>query len=251
MEISPEPDRPAVAAAEVALVHSSDVHVDEGRTAAVHGGDGTAGLAAVLATARALRAQLVILAGDTFEANSLGAALIDRAGRLLADAGLAIVILPGNHDPALPDSVYIRGGLAQIPNLVILGVTHDEAVQFPAIDLEIWGHAHRDYLDMPPLRGPRPRTTRWQVAVGHGHYEPPETRANPLRPSWVFGDEEIAATAADYLALGHWDRPMRVGNGAVPAYYSGSPELARTVNLVRLTAAGRVVVSREALRGQG
>ncbi len=251
MEISPQPDRPAVAAVEVALVHSSDVHVDEGRTAAVHGGDGTAGLAAVLATARVLRANLVLLAGDTFEANSLGAALIDRAGTLLAAAGLPVVILPGNHDPALPDSVYVRGGLAQIPNLAILGVTHDEAVRFPAYDLEIWGHAHRDYLDMPPLRGPRPRASRWQVAVGHGHYEPPETRANPLRPSWVFGDEEIAATAADYLALGHWDRPMRVGNGAVPAYYSGSPELARTVNLVRLTAEGRVVVSREALRGQG
>jgi hypothetical protein len=54
------------------------------------------------------------------------------------------------------------------------------------------------------LRGPRPRSTRWQVAMAHGHYEPPETRANPLRPSWIFGDEEIAATGADYLALGHW-----------------------------------------------
>ena len=63
----------------------------------------------------------------------------------------------------------------------------------------------------------------------------------------VFGDEEIAATEADYLALGHWDRPMRVGNGAVPAYYSGSPELAQTINLVRLTPAGKVIVTREAL----
>ena len=100
---------------------------------------------------------------------------------------------------------------------------------------------------MAPLRGPRQRSTRWQVAMAHGHYEPPETRANPLRPSWVFSDEEIAATGADYLALGHWDRPMRVGNGGVPAYYSGSPELAETVNLVRLTVAGEVVVTREPL----
>ena len=68
--------------------------------------------------------------------------------------------------------------------------------------------------------------------MGHGHYEPPATRANPSRPSWVFGDEEIAATEADYLALGHWDRPMSVGDGGVLAYYSGSPELAQTVNLV-------------------
>src|SRR5260370_721871 len=88
-----------------------------------------------------------------------------------------------------------------------------------------------------PLRGPRPRSTQWQVAMAHGHYEPPETRANPLRPSWIFSDEEITATGADYLALGHWDRPMRVGSGVVPAFYSGSPELARTVNLVRLTTA--------------
>ncbi len=235
-------------AAEIRLVHSSDLHVDDGRIAAAHDGDGAAGLAAVLATARELRADLVLLAGDTFEANHLSAPVIDRVGGLLADAGVPIVILPGNHDPALPDSVYVKGGYAQIPSLAILGVTHDEAVAFAAFDLEIWGHAHRDYFDMPPLRGPRPRSTRWQVAIGHGHYEPPATRANPLRPSWVFGDEEIAATAADYLALGHWDRPMRVGDGTLPAYYSGSPELARTVNLVRLTAAGEVVVTREALR---
>jgi len=40
---------------------------------------------------------------------------------------------------------------------------------------------------------------------------------------------------------------MRVGNGVVPAYYSGSPKLAGTVNLVRLTAAGDVVVTRKTL----
>jgi hypothetical protein len=69
-----------------------------------------------------------------------------------------------------------------------------------------------------------------------------------LRPSWLFSDDAIAATAADYLALGHWDRPERVGDGTVPAYYSGSPDLARTVNLIRLTATGEVVVKREPLR---
>jgi DNA repair exonuclease SbcCD nuclease subunit len=204
-------------------------------------------LEAVLATARALRPDVVLLAGDTFENNQLSAAGLDQAGRLLADSGLPIVILPGNHDPALPDSVFIRGAFDRIPNIHILGVTHDEAVRFPAYDLEIWGHAHRDYFDMTPLRGPRPRSTRWQVAMAHGHYEPPETRTNPLRPSWIFSDEEIAATAVDYLALGHWDRPARVGSGVVPAFYSGSPEFARTVNLVRLSASREVLVTRESL----
>jgi DNA repair exonuclease SbcCD nuclease subunit len=233
--------------AEVILAHSSDIHVDENLDEAGQKENGPVGLAAVLATARVLRADIVLLAGDTFEGNHLGAATLDRAGRRLAEAGIPVVILPGNHDPALPDGVFARGRFADIPNIAVLGVTHDEAVLFAAFDLEICGRAHRDYLDMAPLRGPRPRSTRWQVALGHGHYEPPETRTNPLRPSWVFGDEEIAATGVDYLALGHWDRPVQVGNGAVPAYYSGSPELAGTVNLVRLTAAGEVRVSREKL----
>jgi DNA repair exonuclease SbcCD nuclease subunit len=230
---------------EVTLVHSSDLHVDDGRIAAQHDGDGTGGLKAVLAYARSIRADAVILAGDTFDNHMVTAATIDRAGRLLADAGVPVVILPGNHDPVTTDSVWVRGGYAEISGLRILGITDDGAVRFVEHQLEIWGNAHRDYHDMVPLRDPRPRTTRWQVCVGHGHYEPPETFANPLRPSWLISDAAITATAADYVALGHWDRPAQVGNGIVPAYYSGSPEWAKTVNLVRLTASGEVIVKRD------
>jgi DNA repair exonuclease SbcCD nuclease subunit len=227
------------------LVHSSDLHVDDDRIAAMHDGDGAAGLRAVLTTAREFGADIVLLAGDTFDNHMVTTATIDRAGEALAAAGLPVVILPGNHDPVNSDSVYARGRFAAIPNLRILGMTHDRAVPFPEYELEIWGNAHRDYHDMVPLRDPPPRAMRWHVAMGHGHYEPPETWANPLRPSWLISDAMIAATAADYLALGHWDRAAQVGNGAVPAYYSGSPEYVHTVNLVRLTASGEVVVTRE------
>ena len=70
--------------------------------------------------------------------------------------------------------------------------------------------------------------------MAHGHYEPKPDRSIGPRPSWLIGDDEIAATGADYVALGHWNRAVRVGNGSVPAYYSGSPEYAGTVNVVRL-----------------
>jgi DNA repair exonuclease SbcCD nuclease subunit len=239
----PDPPPPV----DLLLVHSSDLHVDDERNGTKHRA-GAAGLAAVLAVARAASADVVLLAGDTFDNNRVAPLVLDRTAQLLADAGRPVVILPGNHDPALPNSVFVRGGLAAIPNVTVLGVTHEEAVDFPLHDLEIWGHAHRDYENMVPLRGPRVRSTRWQIAMAHGHYEPPETLATPLRPSWLFSDDAIAATEADYLALGHWDRPVRVGNGVVPAYYSGSPDLAQTVNLIRLTAAGQVVVTREPLR---
>lgn len=241
-------DRQSGNGADVVVVHSSDLHVDDGYTARAHGGDGTAGLRFVLDTARHVAADVVILAGDVFEHNRLPLAVIDRAARLLGDAGMPVVILPGNHDPATPDSVYHRGGITEPYDVHVLGVTHEEAVELAPLQLEIWGRAHRDYDNMAPLSKPRARGTRWQIAAAHGHYEARPDPARPYRPSWLISDDDIAATGAEYVALGHWNRAVRVGNGVVQAYYSGSPEFARTVNVVRLTAGGEVEVFREPIR---
>jgi len=234
---------------ELRLVHSSDLHVDDDRVAALHGGDGTGGLRAVLATAQALAADIVLLVGDTFDNHMVNPATIDRAGQLLADCRLPIVILPGNHDPATSDSIWLRGRFDEIQTVAILGITNERIVAFPDHGIEFWGNAHRDYHDMVPLADPPPRgRLPWQVALGHGHYEPPETWANPLRPSWLISDAMIAATSADYLALGHWDRAARVGDGAVPAYYSGAPHHVGTINFVRLIAVGEVIVARQEIQ---
>jgi hypothetical protein len=78
--------------------------------------------------------------------------------------------------------------------------------------------------------------------MAHGHYVPTPDRSTRLRPSWLIGDDELAATGADYVALGHWNRAAKVGNGDIAAYYSGSPEYVGTVNVVRLTKNGTVEV---------
>ncbi len=238
----------AASGTDVVVVHSSDIHVDDGYSARAFGGDGAEPLRRVLAAARAARADVVLLTGDIFEHNRLPLALLDRVAGLLRDAALPVVVLPGNHDPAIPDSVWHRGSVADPDNVYVLGVTHEQAVVFPELELEIWGHAHLDYDDMAPLRSPRARTTRWQIAAAHGHYEVNADPETALRPSWLISAAQIAATGADYVALGHWNRPMKVaGHAGVPAYYSGSPELARTVNVVRFTNAGAVKVRRRAL----
>ena len=73
---------------------------------------------------------------------------------------------------------------------------------------------------------------------------PVPDRTTKLRPSWLIGDDELAAVGADYIALGHWNRAAKVGS---VAYYSGSPEYAGTVNVVRLSSAGEVAVMRAEL----
>ncbi len=204
-------------------------------------------LRVVLEAAKAHNADIVLLVGDILRqqpASFLISGIPEaRCTELLADAGRPVVFLPGNHDPLTPDSVYLRGDMVELPHVHVIGVTHDQAVYFPEFDMEIWGHAHIDYGNMVPLREPRPKTARWHITLAHGHYE--DDGAIPLRPSWLISNAEIEATEADYLALGHWNRAVQVGTGKVPAYYSGSPDLAKTVNVVRLTHNGAVEVSRE------
>ena len=232
---------------DIVLVHSSDLHVDNDPHQNPYGEDGTTGLRVVLEAGKTHKADFVLLVGDVFDNNRQPPHILERSTALLADAGRHVVILPGNHDPVTPDSVYLRGAFAKLPHVHILGVTHDRTVEFPEFDLEFWGHAHIDYGDMVPLRTPKPRVARWHIALAHGHYE--EDGAIPLRPSWLMSDAQIDATEADYLALGHWNRPAQVGTGKVPAYYSGSPDLAKTVNVIRLTHNGRTEVSREPIVG--
>jgi DNA repair exonuclease SbcCD nuclease subunit len=238
---------PLPPARDIVVVHSSDLHVDHDYTARLHGGDGTAGLGCVLAAARDLGADVVLLAGDTFDSHRVPQNLIEQAAAVIGGSALPVVILPGNHDPSIASAIYRDGPLKAVKNLHVIGVTHEDAIAFPDLALEVWGRPHRDYDDMIPFEIVRARRSRWLIAMAHGHYEPKPDRSIGPRPSWLIGDDDIAATGADYVALGHWNRAVRVGNGVVPAYYSGSPEYAGTVNVVRLSDSGGVTVTRAPL----
>ncbi|MEE2759865.1 MAG: metallophosphoesterase [Pseudomonadota bacterium] len=223
---------------DIILVHSSDLHIDHQYGPDIYGGVPTKGLQVVLEAAQEHDADAMLVAGDMFENNRQPQSVLADTAALLEAATMPVVILPGNHDPMFEGSAYVRAGLGELDGVHILGLTHDKAVYLELLDLEVWGHAHRDYGDMAPLREPAERSTRWQVVMAHGHYEPAPDRDKKHNAAWLIGDDEIEATGADYVALGHWNRAARVGNGGVQAYYSGSPDLAGTVNVVRLGEEG-------------
>jgi hypothetical protein len=126
--------------------------------------------------------------------------------------------------------VYRRGGLGEVPNVEVLGITVETA-DLPDFDLEIWGRPHPDHVDMAPLGEPRPRgPRRWSIAMAHGHWFDGEHDAHR---SWLIRQEELHRLDCDYVALGHWERAAAIGDGNVPAYYSGSPNTAQSINLVR------------------
>jgi DNA repair exonuclease SbcCD nuclease subunit len=124
----------------------------------------------------------------------------------------------------------------------------EKAALFDDFELEIWGHAHFDYSDMSPLANPRPRTTPWQLAAAHGHYVDEARDPNRLIGSWLIHRDELIATGSDYVALGHWNQSTAVGDGQIPAHYSGSPEYTGTVNVIRLRSNGTVEVGKANLK---
>jgi len=231
---------------EVTIVHSSDLHL--GTDDSFSDKDRLAVLPKVLTAAADVHANVVVLAGDSFDNHRQPVELLERAADMLRDYGKPVVILPGNHDPLTPDSVYRRANLGLIPNVSILGLNVDKAVRFDDFELEIWGHAHFDYTDMSPLANPLPRNSRWQLAAAHGHYVDASRDPNRMIGSWLIHREELAATRADYVALGHWNQSTPVGDGTITAHYSGSPEYTGTVNVVSFKGDGSVQVGKATLR---
>lgn len=229
MTRDPEPaaDDSAVRSS-ILLAHSSDLHL----ASDYRPDEDLERLRKVIDAARLAGADALLLAGDIFDHNRVKLDLIDNVGRALNDAGMPIIILPGNHDCLAPGSVYRRGGLGEVPNVEVLGITVNETAELPVLDLEVWGRPHLDHVDMSPLADPRPRgSSRWTVTMAHGHWV---SGPQDHHRSWLIHQEELHQLQTDYLALGHWDLATPIGDGTLPAYYSGSPDLAKTINLIRL-----------------
>lgn len=225
----------------VTLVHTSDLHVDEALGPGPY--DGLAGLQAVIAAAAAIGAHGILLAGDTFDNARVPAPILQRTAEVLAACHCEVAILPGNHDPFVEAGLFHRSGIAEIPHVHLIGLAATPRVRLAVRDIEIVGRAHTGFADMHPLPPLPPRAARWRVVMAHGHYVPEYELAAQAHRSWKFHDADLDATDADYIALGHWDRAVQVGQRA---YYSGAPDLARTVNVVRLADEG-VTVRRETL----
>ena len=58
--------------------------------------------------ARERGCDFIVAAGDNFESNMVSDITFRRAEAVFAHLGVPLVLLPGNHDPASPDSILSR-----------------------------------------------------------------------------------------------------------------------------------------------
>lgn len=169
---------------------------------------------------------VVLIVGDLFEHARVSHQLVEETFAELARLDADVVLLPGNHDVHDDTAVYRRqrttvdaSGIHFLDDP--LGATVDVADGA----LRIWARAMEDHAPhYRPLENVAPHPgDRWFVAAAHGHFVP--TMDRERHRSSRFAIEDVDATGADYVALGHWHvtTDLAERGARTPAWYSGAP----------------------------
>jgi len=204
----------------------------------------------IIATAIEERVDMVLIAGDLFDANQQPQRNIDlviEQFNLLKDNGIPVCLIPGTHDSLDGSSIYRKVDFERrCPNLHIFVDENMSCREYPGLDLTVYGKPNLSNRSrVSPLLGLKPATsTGFHVAMAHGSFYIPEKVAED---DHVFRLEEIRSSGMHYLALGHWHRGYACSDEP-PAWYSGPPEWIPdqrergTVLLVNLADSGEVKV---------
>lgn len=164
----------------------------------------------------------VVVAGDVFETNAVSDETLRRTLSALGGFKGPWLLLPGNHDAALADSVWTRLKRLKPPGNVITMTTaapqlvaeHRLAIlpaplcrRHEALDLT----AAFDHMDTPP------GAVRLGVAHGSVSNRLPE-RGESYNE---IADDRAERARLDYLALGDWHGTQEI---APRTWYAGTPE---------------------------
>ncbi len=165
----------------------------------------------------------LLITGDLFEDNAVDRLLIRKVGDLLARFSRPVFIIPGNHDPLVPGSVWEHPVWAEASNITVAAraepIELDRCVLYPCPLKE-------KYSTQDPTSWIDARQSE-KIAIGlaHGNVEGlPETE-----PDYPIPRDASRRRGLDYLAVGHWHShvPYPEADGSVRLAYSGTHETSK------------------------
>jgi len=167
----------------------------------------------------------LLIAGDFFDNDRVEADTVQFASEEIARFRGQTFLIPGNHDPMDPGSIYWRHDMEAVAKRLYIVREHGgEVVEPEGMDVVLWGRAYLDTdWHFRPLAGlPERMDGRWHVAMAHGHFVP---EGGDTGRSLLMHESEVAAAAGhwDYMAFGHWEPHADVSCGGTTAVYSGAP----------------------------
>jgi len=170
--------------------------------------------------AREQGAEFVLIAGDTFEDNGVERALIQKVADILGGCRVPVYLIPGNHDPLTPGSVWEHPAWKTMEHVHVL--REEKPVDIPG-----------GILYPCPVKDKRSRKdpTAWirsedkganSIGLAHGTVEGIQ-QAEPDHP---IARDAASRAGLDYLALGHWHSTATylAPDGSVRMAYCGTHE---------------------------
>jgi len=180
-------------------------------------------VARIAALAAERRVDAVLVAGDVFDTQGVSDRTIRRLFAAMAAYAGPWVMIAGNHDAALADSVWSRAAqLGCIPANVHVP-TRIGVVDLPAINLAVLAapltqrHTYDDVTQSFDTLDTEAGRVRVGLAHGSVAGRLPDTidATNPIAP------DRAARARLDYLALGDWHGCLSID---AHTWYAGTPE---------------------------
>lgn len=183
--------------------------------------------------ARERGCDFIVAAGDNFDSNMVSDMTFRRAEAVFAGSGVPLVLLPGNHDPASPDSILARLSASEsIGNTAVIVLDSADPVEvIPGV--EVVGAPLKSKAAATDLVaeacsalipvGSESSTCLSRVLLAHGQVE---SRSNEQDVGLIdlhAVEDAVSRRVVDYVAFGDTHSTTQLDSrGRV--WFSGSPE---------------------------
>ena len=174
----------------------------------------------VVGAARSAATDFILVAGDTFEDNGVDRVLVQKVADILAGFSGPVYVIPGNHDPLVPGSVWEHPAWKSSENVRVL--REETPVEIPGgtlypcpVRAKRSGKDPTAWLPVEEGRGIR-------LGLAHGTVE----GVHQEEPDYPIARDAATRAGLDYLALGHWHSTATYADqdGAVRMTYAGTHE---------------------------
>ena len=152
----------------------------------------------VIQVAKENKAEMILFAGDMFEDNAVDRSLVRKVGEILKSFGKPVFIIPGNHDPLVPGSVWEHSVWKESKNLHVIqtaeAIERENCILFPCPIQE--KHSTKNPMAWIDARQ---ESDKICIAIAHGNVKNiPEAKELPI------SEDAPSRYGLDYVALGHW-----------------------------------------------
>ena len=174
----------------------------------------------VIETANSHDVDFLLVAGDLFEDNAVDRVLVQKVVDILNSFGGPVYVIPGNHDPLVPGSVWDHLAWRSASNVHVLfeevSVDVPGGILYPCPVKE--KHSGRNPTSWIPSEG----DGGIRIGMAHGTVE--GVRLD--EPDYPIPRDAAQRAGLDFLALGHWHSygTYSTPDGTAHMAYSGTHE---------------------------